>query len=81
MRILRYIRVTLHLTLILRANILSVIKWLVDAYFAAYPECKGKTREMMSMGSGSIMELSQKQKINGRISTEVKIVGADDAFP
>ena len=35
----------------------------------------------MSMVSGSIMELSRKQKINGRISTEPYIVGADDVFP
>ena len=32
---------------------------------------------MMSMGSGSIMELLQKQKINWRSSTEAEIVGVD----
>ena len=35
---------------------------------------------MKSMGSGSIMELSRKQKINGRSSTEAKIMGVDEAL-
>ena len=33
------------------------------------------------MGSGSILKVSWKQKIVGRISTESRIVGADDALP
>ena len=74
-RVLRYITGTLHLPFILRSNIISVIKWWVDASFAAQPNCKGATRVMMSMGSGLIMELSRKQKINGRSSTEAEIVG------
>ena len=35
----------------------------------------------MSMGSGLIMEIPRKKKINGRSSTEAKIMGADNAFP
>ena len=52
MRELIYIRGTLNLPLIIRANILSVIKWWVDASFAAHPDYKGPTGAMMSMGSG-----------------------------
>ena len=37
-RVIRYIIGTLHLPLILRANVLSVIKWWVDASFAAHPD-------------------------------------------
>ena len=80
-RVIRYIRGTLHLPLILSSDILSVIKWWVDTSFTAHPYCKGNTRVMMSMVSGSIMDLSQKQKINGRSSKEAKIVRADDALP
>ena len=69
-RVLRYIRGVLHMPLIISADSLSVIKWLVDASFAAHPDYRGHTGVMMSMGSGLIMELSRKQKINGRISTE-----------
>ena len=80
MRVIRYIRVNLHLQLILRSNSLSVAKWWVYESFAAHPYYKGHTIAMMSMGSGSIMELLRKQKINVRSSTEAKIVGADDAL-
>ena len=80
MRVLRYIICTLHLTLILRSGSLSVIKWWVDVSFSAHPDCKGHTEEMMSLGSGYIMELLRKKKINGRISTEANIVGAENAL-
>ena len=53
-RLLRCIRVTLHLPLILRAYILSVIKCWVNLSFNAHPDYKVHTVDMMSMGSGSI---------------------------
>ena len=71
----------MHLPLIPRADVLSVIKWWVNAYFAAHPDCKGHTRSMMFMGSVLIMEISWKKKINGRTSTEAEIVGAGNALP
>ena len=51
-RVLRYIIGTLHLPLILMSDSLSVIKYWVDASFAAHPDWKGHTGAMMSMGSG-----------------------------
>ena len=56
-RVIRYTRGTVHLPLIPRANFLIVIKWWVDAPFAAHPYCKGHTGAMMFMGSGLIMEI------------------------
>jgi hypothetical protein len=35
----------------------------------------------MSLGKGSIIGMSKKQKINARSSTECELVGADDAMP
>ena len=55
MSVLRYIRVTLNLLLILRADRLSVIKWWVYASFAVNPDCKEYTGAVMSIGQGSIM--------------------------
>ena len=80
-RVIRYTRVTVHLPLIPRADVLTVIKWWVYASFAAQPYCKGHTESMMFMGSVLIMEISWKKKINGRSSTEAEIVGADSALP
>ena len=80
-RVIRYIRVTLHIPLIIRADRLSVIKWWVYASFDAHPYCKGNTGSMVSMGSGLIMELYHNQKINGKRSTESKTVAEDDNLP
>ena len=80
-RVLRYVIDTLNLLIILKAYSLSVIKCWVDASFVAHPDCKGHNGAMISMESGSIMELSRKQKINGKSSTELDIVESDNAFP
>jgi hypothetical protein len=80
-RLLRYIRCTIHLPLILRAESLNVIKLWVDASFATHDNCRGHTGATMSLGRGSIIGMSKKQKINIRSSTESELVGADDAIP
>jgi hypothetical protein len=80
-RLLRYIRCNIHLSLILRANSLNVIKWWVDASFGTHDNCRGHTGATMSLGGGSIIGMSKKQKINTRSSTESELVGADDAIP
>ena len=63
-RVIRYIKGTLHLPVILRADSLSVIKWWVDASFNAWPVYKGHTGAMMYIGirsnNGAIMEEKNK---------------------
>jgi hypothetical protein len=80
-RLLKYIRGTIYMPLILRANSLNIVKWWVDASYAAHGDCKGHTGATMSMGMGmgmgmgSITGISKKQKINTRSSTELELVG------
>jgi hypothetical protein len=69
-RVLRYIRSTIYLLLILRADNLNVIKWWVDASFATHGNCRGHTGGTTSLGKGSMTSMSKKQKINTRSSTE-----------
>ena len=80
-RVIRYTRGIVHMPLIPRANVLSVIKWWVDASFATNPDCKGHTGAMVFMRSLLTMEILWKKKINGGSSTEADIVGADNALP
>jgi hypothetical protein len=80
-RVLRYIRCTIHLPLILRADSLTIVKWWVDASFATHGDCRGHTGETMSMGRGSMSSMSKNQKINTRSSTEAELIGADNAMP
>jgi hypothetical protein len=68
-RLLRYIRCTIQMPLILRADSLDVIKWWVDASFATHDSCRGQTGATISLGRGSIIGMSKKQKISTRSST------------
>ena len=70
--------------LILRADRVNVLKWWVDASYAAHDNMWGHTRGTMSMGKdgcGSIISISKKQKLNTKSSTEAELIGADDAMP
>jgi hypothetical protein len=80
-RLLKYIRATIYMPLILRADGLSIIKWWVDASYTAHGDCRGHTGATMSLGWGSIIGMSKKQKLNTKSSTECELVGVDDASP
>jgi len=58
-----------------------MIKWWIDASFAVHPDMRSHTGATMSLGKGSPISLSQKQKINTKSSTEAELVGVDDAMP
>jgi hypothetical protein len=80
-RLLRYIRGTVYMPLILRADSLNIIKWWVDASYATHGDCRGHTGATMSLGRGSVIGMSKKQKLNTKGSTECELVGVDDASP
>jgi hypothetical protein len=77
-RVLKYIKGTIGLRLILKASSLSVIKWWVDAAFAIHHDCRGHTGAMMSFGEGAVISKSLKQKMNGKSSTDNELIGADE---
>ena len=58
---------------------LHVIKWYIDASFAVHQDYKSHTGGAMTMGQGSPINISRKQKLNTRSSTKAELVGADDA--
>ena len=80
-KLLRFLNGTRGKKLKITANNLAVIKWYVDASFAVHPDYKSHTGATMIFdgGLGSIMNLSRKQKLNTRSSTEAELVGVDDA--
>ena len=51
----------------------------MDAIFAAHADFKSHIGMKMTMGEGSIMAMSQKQKLNTKSSATATLVGADDA--
>jgi hypothetical protein len=68
--IMRYIRGTRDMPLILSANGSSILKWWVDASFAVHPNLRGHSGGGLSMGRGFPIVGSTKQKLNTRSSTE-----------
>jgi hypothetical protein len=79
--LMRYIRGTLLLPLILSAVGTHILKWWVDASFAVHPNLRGHSGGGLSLGRGFPIVSSTKQKLNTRSSTESEIVGADDFMP
>jgi hypothetical protein len=79
--LMRYIRGTRTMPLILSANGSGILKWWVDASFAVHPNMRGHSGGGLSLGRGFPIVSSNKQKLNTRSSTETKIVGADNFMP
>ena len=80
-RLLQYIHSTIDLKLTLSASNMSIIKWWVDVAYGVRSDCKSQTGRTMSLGRGTIMSHSTKQKINTKSSTESELVGASDSVP
>jgi len=80
-RLLRYLKGTRGLKLILTADDMSVVKWWIDASYAQHFDSKGHTGGMMSLGKGAVTSKSIKQKIQGRSSTEDEVIGVFDMLP
>ncbi len=77
-RVLSYLKGTLHMPLILLADLLTLSRWWVDAAYAVHDDCWGHTGAGMSVGQGMALSYSWKQKINTKSSTEAELVGVDD---
>jgi hypothetical protein len=79
--LMRYIRGTRTMPLILSANGSGILKWWVDASFAVHPNMRGHLGGGLSLGRGFTIVSSTKQKLDTRSSTETEIVGAADFMP
>jgi hypothetical protein len=79
--LMRYIRCTRTMPLILSAKGSGILKWWVDASFAVHPNMHGHSGGGLSLGRGFPIVSSTKQKLNTQRSTETEIVGADDFMP
>jgi hypothetical protein len=77
-RTLGYLKSSLHMPLVLLADLLTLSRWWVDAVYAVHHNCKGHTGAGMSFGQGMACSYSWKHKIMTKSSTEAEIVGVDN---
>ena len=80
-RMIRYLNGSPDLPLTLKADSTNIVKWWVDGSYAGHPDFRSQTGGTGSLGKGSIISTSTKQKINTRSSTETELVAADDLMP
>jgi hypothetical protein len=79
-RMMKFLKDTKDDCLILGADSLNIVKWYADASFAVHPDMKSHTGFNMTLGQGSIISSSRKQKMNSRSSTEAEIIACDDSL-
>jgi hypothetical protein len=79
-KVIRYIRDTIHLPLVLGWDETGRLVWSIDASFAVHMDMKSHTGYCLTMGKGAVVSGSTKQKITTRSSTESELVGVDDTI-
>ena len=79
--LMKYLRGTRMLPLILSANGSGILKWWIDAAFAVHPNMRGHSGGGLSLGHEFPIVGSTKQKLNTHSSTETEVFGVDDFMP
>ena len=79
-RLVRYMRATIHLPLIVGSDGSGNLIWSIDASFAVHTDMKSHIGYCLSLGIGSPILGSSTQKINTQSLTESELVGVHDAI-
>lgn len=77
-RVMKYLRATDSLSLMLECDRANIIKWWVDGSFTVHGGMKSHTGGILSLGKGGVYVTSIKQKINTKSSTESEVVAVYD---
>jgi Reverse transcriptase (RNA-dependent DNA polymerase) len=73
-----YLKGSMELDLTLETALLMIIRWWIDSAYGVHSDCKSHTGGAMSLGKGCPINMSRKQRINTRSSTEAELVGVND---
>jgi hypothetical protein len=79
-RLSSYLNSTKELKLILRADVPYKLHCYTDASYAVHVDGKGRTGNVVSLGTGAFKIMSTKQNIVTKSSTEAEIVGVSDGM-
>jgi hypothetical protein len=78
LRVLSFLKGTIDNVLTLEADDINTLRWYIDAAFAVHADRKSYTGAVFTMGKGSIISGSTKQKISSRSSTEAEMIAVDN---
>ena len=78
---MRYLRGTKELPLILSADLTNIVKWWVDGSYGIHMDTRRQTGGTASLGKVYFMSTYIEQRLNTRSSTETELVAADDLMP
>ena len=79
--LMKYIRGTSNLPLILSANGSVILKWWIGGLFAVHPNMRGHTGGSLSTERGFPIVSSTTQNLNTQSSTESENLSVDDCIP
>ena len=79
-RVISYLLETVHLPLVIGVDNSRTLTWNIDASFVVHPDCKSHTGACLTLGYGSVLSISVKQKINTKSPTKAELVGVDGAI-
>jgi hypothetical protein len=79
-RLSSYLNGTKEMKLILKANIPFKLHCYVDASYAVHVDGKGRTGNVVTLGTGAFKIMSTKHNIVTKSSTEAEIVGVSDGM-
>ena len=54
---------------------MGLVRWYIDASYTTHEDCQVYTGAIMTMGNGTAISISRKQKTNARSSTEAELIG------
>ena len=77
---LLYLKGTRHMKQYLLTESLSHTHWYVDASYGVHWDSKGHTGAMMTMGRGTLINISRKHKLNVGSSKESELVSITDVL-
>ena len=79
--LIKYVRGTKEMPLILGANGTVMLKWYVDGSYGVHPNMQGHSGGGLTTRKGFPVTASNKHKLNTRSSTESEVVGVDHFMP
>jgi hypothetical protein len=79
-RVVRYIRGTASMGIVLRADLPIRVHAYVDASYAVHADMRSHTGALITLGAGPVFASSSRQRLNTKSSTEAELVALSDAL-